>query len=440
MDAPLWLQLLALFLLIVANGFFALSEFSIIASRRGRLRQKSVQRKRGAAAAERLHANPEKFLATIQVGITLVGTVAGVFGGATLVERLRSYLESSPYPFLVGSAHGVAVVVVAIGITVTTVVLGELVPKYVALSHPERFARYVSLPTTVFIKLTSVFSSILSATAAMIVRLLGVKKESGRPLIGEEEINQMIFEGKERGIIDATEEQLIRSVFEFADTSVRRAMTPRTAVVGIDINASPEKIVFLIIEEGYSRYPVYEGDLDNIVGILYTKDIIVQEMNPELIILKDMIRKPAFVPDSMPLSALLREFQRRKYHMAIVLDEFGGTAGIITLEDILEELVGEIQDEYDTEQMPLVKHSETVAYADGSVRPGDVNRLMESHLPEDTADTLAGLVIHHLGRLPERYEQIDIADMRIVILEHEANRLTRLKLEKTGGAPVPGGD
>jgi putative hemolysin len=431
MDASLWLQLLAIFLLILANGFFALSEFSIIASRRSRLRQKSDEGKTGAAAAEKLYSSPEKFLATIQVGITLTGTVAGVLGGSTLVEKLREHLEVSSDQFVARGAHGIAVAIVAAGITAGTVVLGELVPKYVALSHPERFARYVSLPITLFIKATSIFSSILSATAGVIVRMLGVRKESGRPLITEEEINHMIFEGKERGIIDATEEQLIRSVFDFADTPVRRAMTPRTAVVGIDINAPPEKISWIIIDEGYSRFPVYEGDLDNIVGILYTKDIIVQKLNPELIILRDMIRKPAFVPDSMPLSGLLREFQRRKYHMAIVLDEFGGTAGIITLEDIIEELVGEIQDEYDTEQMPLVKHSASVAYADGSVRPGDVNRLMNSRLPEDDVDTLAGLVIHHLGRLPERYEEINIADMKITIVEREANRLTRLKLEKS---------
>jgi CBS domain containing-hemolysin-like protein len=260
--------------------------------------------------------------------------------------------------------------------------------------------------------------------------MLRIKKDVTRPIITEEEISQIILEGKEKGVFEAIEEKLVRSVFSFADSTVRRAMTPRTDVVGIEINASPQEIINIIIEEGYSRFPVYENDLDSIIGILYTKDIILQRISPELIILKDMIRKPFFVPDSMPLSKLLNEFQRKKHHIAIVLDEFGGTAGIITIEDVLEELVGEIQDEYDAEQKPLVKHSETVAYADGSVWPGDINKLMHSRLPEDTADTLAGLVIHNLGRLPEKNEDINIADMKITILEQEDNRLTRLKLEK----------
>ncbi len=430
MDTTLIIEILAIILLILANGFFALSEFSVIASRKSRLRQKMDEGKKGAAAAERLHTNPDKFLATIQVGITLVGTVAGVFGGATLVSKLQIYLEGVSIGIIARTATGISVAVIAVAITVTAVVLGELVPKFVALSHPERFARYVARPINLFIRVTAPFSFVLSSAANLIVRLLGIKRDVARPLITEEEIGHMIFEGKEKGIFDATEEKLIKSVFDFADSNVSRAMTPRTDVVGIDINAAQNEITEVIIEEGYSRYPVYEGDLDNIIGIMYTKDIILQKMNPELIILRDMIRKPTFVPDSMPLSRLLNEFQRKKYHIAVVLDEYGGTAGIITLEDILEELVGEIRDEYDEEQMPLVKHSETIAYADGSVWPGDINKLMGSKLPEDEVDALAGLVIDTLGRLPGKNEKIIIADMKITILEQEENRLTRLKLEK----------
>jgi len=430
MDATLPLELLAILLLILANGFFALSEFSIIASRTTRLKKLAADGRRGAATAEKIHRKPDRFLATIQVGITLVGTLAGVFGGATIVTQLEEALGSVSIKFVAGAATPIAVAIVAIAITVTSVVLGELVPKYLALSRPEFYARHVAGPTKVFITLTSIFSTILSRSARRIVGFFGVKQDTTRAAVTEEEINLMIFEGKEKGVFDETEEELVKSVFEFADMTVRRALTPRTDVVAIEINADPKEILDLIIDNEYSRYPIYEKDLDHIIGVLYTKDIILHKLDPRLIILKDLVRKPLFVPDSMPLSQVLRLFQRKKKHIAIVLDEFGGTAGIITLEDILEELVGEIQDEYDFEQPALVKHSDTVVYAEGSVWPGDINELMDSSLPEDKAETVAGLFIDHLGRLPEKDETVTIGDMIVSVLEREDNRLLRLKLEK----------
>ena len=430
MDATLPLELLAILLLILANGFFALSEFSIIASRTTKLKKLAADGRRGAATAEKIHRKPDRFLATIQVGITLVGTLAGVFGGATIVTQLEAALRNVSSKLIAGAATPVAVAIVAIAITVTSVVLGELVPKYLALSRPEFYARHVAGPTRVFIALTSIFSTALSRAARRIVGFFGVKQDTARAAVTEEEINLMIFEGKEKGIFDETEEELIKSVFDFADMTVRRALTPRTDVVAIEIDADPKEILELIIDNEYSRYPIYEKDLDHIIGVLYTKDIIIHKLDPHLIILKDLVRKPLFVPDSMPLSQLLRLFQRKKRHIAIVLDEFGGTAGIITLEDILEELVGEIQDEYDVEQPPLVKHSDTVAYAEGSVWPGDINELMDSNLPEDKAETVAGLFIDHLGRLPEEDETATIGDMIVSVLEREDNRLSRLKLEK----------
>jgi CBS domain containing-hemolysin-like protein len=223
---------------------------------------------------------------------------------------------------------------------------------------------------------------------------------------------------------------LIKAVFDFADSTARRAMIPRRDVIALDINSSPEVVIDTVIEHDFSRYPVYEGTIDNIKGVLYTKDLIYHKLDPRLIVIRDLIRTTAFVPDSIPLARLLQEFQRKKNQFAVVLDEFGGTAGIITLKNIMEELVGEIPEENETGAPSLVKHSETVAFADGSVWPGDVNELMQANLPEENVDTLAGLVIDSLGRVPEKNETADIADMRITILERRDNRLTRLKLEK----------
>ncbi|MFQ5452593.1 MAG: hemolysin family protein, partial [Candidatus Zixiibacteriota bacterium] len=423
-------ELLTILFLILANGFFALSEFSIIASRKSKLKQQADEGKRGAVTAEKLHKNPDKFLASIQFGITLFGTLAGVFGGATIVNQLEEKIMLVPIDFISDAAAPISVGLVAITITITSIIIGELVPKYLALSNPESYARHVARPVNIFIKLSSFFSGILSNIANSIIRIFGVKKGTSGSAITEEEINLMIFEGKEKGIFDETEEKLIKSVFDFADSTVRRAMTPRTDVVGLKINTNSKEIIETIIDTGYSRYPIYENNIDHVIGVLYTKDIIVHKLNPELIVLKDLLREPFFVPDSMPLSKLLNVFKKQKKHIAVVLDEYGGTAGIVTLEDILEELVGEIQDEYDTEPEPLIKHSKTVAYAEGTVWPGAVNELMNSNLPEEKADTLAGLFINHLGRLPEKNEYITIADMKITLLEQEENRLVRLKLEK----------
>jgi len=430
MDDSFLAPLLAIIILVLANGFFALSEFSIIASRKSKLRQAVEESKPGAKAAEKLYSQPERFLASVQVGITMLGTLAGVFGGATLVDRLGQYLAALPVELVAGSARPIAVTTVALMITIFAVIIGELVPKYLALSQPEKYAMIVARPVTVFITLSSFFSSFLSAVSNFVVRILGIKTGEDRAIVTEDEINLMILEGREKGVFDTVEEQLIKSVFDFADSTVRRAMTPRTDVIGLDINADENEIVDAVTQHGFSRFPIYDKTVDSIVGILYTKDVIVQKIEPHLIILKDLCRKPIFVPDSMPLSKLLNSFQRKKKHMAIVLDEFGGTAGIITLEDILEELVGEIQDEYDSESVPLVRHSDSVVYADGIVWPGAVNEMLNSNLPEEQNDTLAGLFIDTLGRLPERDESIAIGGLRISVLRKDRNRLTRLKLER----------
>lgn len=430
MEGRLSYEIIAIIILILANGFFALSEFSVIASRKTKLRQKAREGKAGAAIAEQLSQNPEKFLATVQVGITLLGTLAGVFGGAGIVSKLEQVLAAVSIPFISDGARLIAMIIVALAISVASVVLGELIPKYLALSHPESWAIIVARPIHIFIKCTSFISQALSGIAMLILRIFGVRSNKGGNMVTEEEINLMILEGKHHGQFDETEEKLVRSVFEFGDSTVRRVMTPRTDVIGLDVATPPEKIIHFITEHGYSRYPVYEKSIDNIVGILYTKDLIYQKMDPYLIVLKDLLRKPMFVPESMLLSRLLNEFQKKKAHFAIALDEFGGTAGVITFEDILEELVGEIQDEYDTESTPLVKQSDTVAFADGSVWPGAINELMGTQLRFEEVDTLAGLVIDHLGRVPETNEQIEVEEVRITVLKKEKNRLTRLKLEK----------
>jgi len=430
METRLVFELLAILILVLANGFFALAEFSIIASRSSRLKQKKVEGKSGAAKAVKLRSRPESFLASIQVGITLVGALLGVFSGATMVDKLEGLFRASSISFIAESATSISVAIVVLTITVLSVVLGELVPKYMALARPERYARYVAPSIGFFTAVTAPFSKLLSKIAGLIVRAMGIRRDGAAQQITEEEINQMLIEGSKRGVFEATEQQFIRSVFEFTDSTVRRAMKPRPDVVAFERNCPTETILETIVENGYSRYPVYEDTIDKVVGIIYVKDFIEQKTDLHKIDLVKMNREPMFVPDSMPLPKLLRDFQQGKNHMAIVLDEFGGTAGIITLEDVLEELVGEIQDEYDAESAPLVVQSKELAYAAGDVWPGDVNDHLETHLPEDSFDTLAGLFMDTIGRLPEKNESLEIEDVRLTILAKDENRILRLKLEK----------
>ncbi len=312
MESSLTYDILAILALIIANGYFALSEFSIIASRKSKLVQKLEDGSKNAKAALELHSNPEKFLATVQVGITLFATIAGVFGGATLVKYIEVLLLEAPVQFIANSASSLSVAIIAIMITIVSVVIGELVPKYLALSNPEKYAQFVARPITLFIKLTSFFSSSLSKSASLILKLFGISTSNDQTIVSEDEINQMIFDGRQKGVFDETEERLIKSVFDFADSTVRRAMTPRIDVEALDINANQKIIYNTIVENGYSRYPIFEDNIDKIVGILYTKDIIIHKLDPKMINLTKLIREPLFVPDSMPLSKLLSIFQNKK--------------------------------------------------------------------------------------------------------------------------------
>lgn len=430
MENRLAIELTAVIVLVLINGFFALAEFSVIASRKSRLQQTIKRKLFGAEAAARLRHKPEKFLASVQVGITLTAALMGVFSGATLVNNLNDWLLGIPVPFVQEQSTTIAMTLVVLALTVLLVVIGELVPKFIALSHPERYARFVAIPVTLFIRVTSIFSRILSALAAGVLRLIGIRHSDADDAVTEEEINLMIREGKQSGHFDETEYRFIRSLFQFTDATVRRAMKPRIDVVAFDRATTFDSIVSSVSEHGFSRYPVFEENIDHIVGVLYIKDLIRHGMNPDTCSLNKLMREPLFVPDSMPLPKLLKQFRTGKNHMAIVLDKFGGTAGIITLEDILEELVGEIQDEYDTEAPPVVRISDQTVYADATVRPGEINQLLDSSLPENGSDTLAGLFMNTVGHVPESNESIQVEDVLMTVLARRGNRILRLKLER----------
>ncbi len=423
-------EIIAILILIIANGFFSLSEFSIIASRKSKLKQMADNGDKGAERAIKIKSKPESFLATVQVGITFVGVLAGVFSGMTIVGMVKPYISNIPIPIIAKSAQTISFFVVVIAIGCLTIIIGELMPKYIALSKPARIAAKVSGPIQWFSIVGYFLVRLLNGIARLLLRMIGFKKIPEQSSISEEEINYIIADGKEKGLFDATEQELIHSVFDFADTTVRQSMTPRTDIIGIDINEEPDNILEQIAKNGFSRYPVYGENLDKIEGLIYTKDVIRLLQESRHLTIKDIIHKAYFVPDSMKLSKLLTIFQQKKMHIAFVLDEFGGTAGLITLEDVLEEIVGEIQDEFDTDQREFVKETELVAFASASFRVDELNDDFGTELPEDGIDTLGGLIFEHLQRPAVRGEEVLINGLKFEILEVDGNRIKRLRIEK----------
>jgi len=425
-----WLEILLIILLILANAFFASSEFALISARKSRISQKAKKGDKRALLVKKLQSEPDRFLATVQIGVTLVGTLAAVVGGARIVRLITPLIQSIPIPFVQRASEPIAIGIVVIIITYLFLVIGELVPKYLALRFPEKIAFRIARPIEFLSHLSFLVVQLLSVSTKGVASLLIGRTPREPPFVSEEEVKYMIREGKEKGIFEPTEAEMIRSVFEFTDTYVHNIMTPRTEIIALDTNADTHKVVRTITEEGYSRIPVYEENLDNIVGIIYAKDVINVLQDQDLIILQDITRKPYFVPDSKKISELLKEFQTKKIHMAIVLDEFGGTAGLITLEDILEEIVGEIEDEYDK----VVKEIDVLSDGSAIVRAGikidDFNRRLKTELPLDLADTLGGFIINSLGRIPALDERIDLHNLTFIVYEKVGYRIRRVKVIK----------
>jgi len=323
-----WLEILLIILLILLNSFFAGSEFALISARKSKIRHLAEKGDKKAILVKKLQGEPDKFLATIQIGVTMVGTLASVIGGARIVTLIEPEIEKIPIKFVQHASEPISIGIIVVVIAYLFLVIGELVPKYVTLKYPERIAFVVARPIQFITLLTFYIVQILSFSTRSIAKILIGKTTTETPFISEEEVKYILKEGKEKGIFEPSEEKLIRSVFEFTDTYVHNIMTPRTEIVAVEIESKPEKVMRVITEEGFTRIPVFQGDLDHIVGIIHAKDVINTLFNRELIIVKDIVRPVYFVPDSKKVSELLNEFQKKKIHMAIVLDEFGGTAGL----------------------------------------------------------------------------------------------------------------
>ncbi len=421
----IWVELVLIVVGVVLNGFFAASEIALVSSRVSRLAELG-RTSAAAATALRLKERPDTFLATIQIGITLVGTLTSAIGGATAVEALTPLLAGGG---LGRAAQPVALGLVVVAITYLSLVLGELAPKAIALRDPERLAAFVARPILALSRGSAGLVRILTASTNAVMRLLGMGAPSESPFVSEEEVRYLVREGAAQGIFEKTEEELVHNVFEFADTTVREVMVPRPRIEGIEVSTPAADVPRRVAEIGHSRVPVYRDDIAHPLGILLMRDVLTACAQGRTPPPPEMLRPALFVPETTKISAVLRELQRQRQDLALVVDEYGGVVGLITIEDIVEEIVGDIRDERDAGAPQVVRLPDGVLVVDG-LTPIDEIRAAGVAV-DDSPDytTAGGFVITALGAIPTLGASVTRAHHRWRVLEMAGTRVRKIRIE-----------
>jgi putative hemolysin len=422
-------EIIFILIFLILNGFFSASEIAVVTSRKSYVKNLAEKGSYRANKLLKLQAEPDRLLATVQIGVTVMGALSSAIGGATAVTTLEPVLASVPIPFIARGAGAISIGIVVLVISYLSLIIGELVPKSIALRNPERVGLFVAGPITFISRISSFFVTLLTASTNLVLKPFGTKAFSERSFISEEEIKLLIEEGTDRGIFEATEHELIHSVFRFTDISVKGVMVPVTAMVGFSINESPEVIVRTISSENFSRYPVYGKDKSDIRGILYNKDVFNELAYKREISISRLLHNALFVPETMKISSLMREMQKKRQHMAIVIDEYGAVTGLVTIEDLLEEIVGEIRDEYDTES-PVQNLSNGTMLIDASLAIRDLNEDYGFDIEESNEyDTIGGFIISNLQRLPAVGDSYNTETRKLTIVAMKGRRILKLKAE-----------
>ncbi|NWF76717.1 MAG: HlyC/CorC family transporter [Nitrospirae bacterium] len=424
----MWPDILLIIIFIIINGFFAAAEIAVVATRRIRIRKLVEEGNRNALILQRFKEEPDRFLATIQIGITLAGVIAAAIGGATAVQIIKPAIQEIPIKPIASSAEAVSIGIVTLVITYFLLIFGELIPKSIALTNPERIGLKTARLVEVFSKAAFVFVRFMTFSTNILLKPFGKKTYTGRA-ITEEEVRMLIQEGGEQGIFEPTEQALIHSVFEFTDMSAKEVMAPATQMVTISLGMTAEEIKNTITEEQFSRYPVIGKDLNDIRGILYAKDFL-NSLAKGSVDIRKIIKPPYFIPETMKISNLLKEMQKKRIHMALVIDEYGGVSGLVTMEDLLEEIVGEIRDEYDIES-PVVQLSDGTLLVDASISIRDLKEDHAIEIPESTEyETLSGFLLTTLQKIPKVGDIVEIEGKKITISEMVGQRIAKVTLEK----------
>ncbi|HYH00006.1 MAG TPA: hemolysin family protein [Terriglobales bacterium] len=417
-------ELIIIVLLAVINGIFAMSEVALLSARRSRLQNLADRGNTSARRAIELLHDPNNFLSTVQIGVTVVGIFAGAFGGATLAAHIAGFLRG--YPSLAAYADTAGITVVVIFITYLTLILGELVPKRVALNNPERISTLVATPMALLSRVGAPVVSVLSASTNALLWLLRVKK-STEPSVTEDDVRAMIRHGAQLGVFEKDEQQMVDRVFRFADRRVTAIMTLRADLDWLDVNDPAPTLLQNIKSSAHSRLPVCDGDPDHTLGILAVKDYLAQE-SPQI---RDLLKPPLFVNESMPALRLVEHFRAASVHVALVVDEYGVVQGLVSGTDVLEALVGDLPEEKSDEQA-VVQRPDGSWLVDGSLPIEDLKELLRvDALPDEKLGafrTAAGFVIHNLGRIPKASDTFEFDGTRIEVVDMDGNRVDKLLL------------
>jgi putative hemolysin len=414
----LFLELLAVGVLILLNAFFVAAEYGLVTARRTRIVELQHQGNRRARDVLRITSDPPHFIAAMQLGVTLTSLGIGALGEHALSKAFGHFL-----------ATVLAVVLAYLILTFLHVVLGELVPKGIALGHSEGTALFVSAPVRAFFTVFRPFIWFLEAATELVLRWLGLKPPGAEDeVLSEAELRMVVSQSRRHGEIEEQEQEMVYKVFDFADKEAKDVMVPRPEVVALSVDLPPEQCLEAVMDSPYTRYPVYRETLDNVVGILHVRDLFsaLRERGMHEVRVEDLVRPAHIVPETKDLAALLAEFRRANQHMAIVVDEYGDMEGIVTLEDLLEEIVGEIEDEFDLPDESIEQVDDDTVIIDGTFPIDDFNERFKTDLPVEDYHTMAGFVFGLLGRQPEQGDDVSHDGMRFDVMEVTGSRILKL--------------
>jgi putative hemolysin len=430
------LEIWFIFLLAVANGIFAMSEMAIISARKTRLKQLADDDNAGARAALELARAPGRFLSTVQIGITLVGILAGVLGGATLSEKLAAGLSRIPYvePY----SEAISVGVVVMGITYLSLVIGELLPKRLALGRAERIACVVASPMQTLSRLTAPVVHLLNFSTEALLRVLRVRPAFESP-VSEEEIKILIGQATRRGVFAPMEEEMVERVFRLGDRRVSALITPRPEIIWLDVDDSLEEIQRKVAASGHAHYPVARGDLDRVVGLVQAKDLLAQNLCDQTLDLEMVLQPALFVPESIPALAVLERFRETRSQIALVIDEYGGLQGLVTVNDFLQALVGDLPERGEPDEPEAFQRQDGSWLLDGMFQMDEFKELFRLKALPDKGEegyyqTLGGFVMVRLGQIPSTGDYFDWEGLRFEVVDMDGLRVDKVLIVP---APVP---
>ena len=437
-------EIITIFLLIVANGILALAEFAVVSARRARLEERADDGDRGARSALALANDPGQFLSTVQVGITLVGILAGAFGGTTVASGLAPIIAqvSVLRPYSAGLSLGLVVA----AITFLTLVIGELVPKRLALGNAERIASAIAPLMSALARIAAPLVRLLSFSTDLVLRLLGIKP-STEPPVTEDEVRILMEHGTRVGVFEPIEEEMVGRVFRLGDRSVSALITPRPEVIWLDVNDSLEEIRAKIIAGGHSHLPVADGSLDNLLGLVRSKDLLAQSLLGQPINLRELLIPALYVPEGMPAFAMLERFRETRSQIAVVVDEYGGLLGLVTLNDMLEAIVGDLPEPDELEEAEVVPRDDGSWLVDGGLPMDEFQDLFDLRdLPDEGEQyyqTLGGFVMTFLGRIPASSDHFEWGNLRFEVMDMDGLRVDKVLVtpitiseEMEGGAGI----